>query len=400
MNIRTHELDIDEKVYKKYFRLCVFKGGTKKTTVNIPPQTQTEANLEKQLAGYGTQGINSASSIRDNAVNSISGTYNPSWSGLANNYNGQTAQLRSDYGNVMNGINNGYTSLMDGELPSTFAAARQQALQDDLTKTVGSTVNSLGSRGVLNSSVTNKALNDISQNASDTLAKQYSSDVGLYSGLLSSAANNYNTQFNNYSNLDNGTLNANTTAQNSSYTQPGTLLSYAQELYKPGSDLYNTMYNGRMRSAGQTQSTNDGGSSTWGAIGSLGSAAIIACFIAGTSISTPKGDKPIENIKIGDKVIGKNGNTETVTYTNPGTPCPIVELITDKGIVRTTHTQRFYSDIDKEPEYALDVKNIITKDGVAKVISTNILPVELVYDFATTGSNSFYANGLLAEGWD
>jgi hypothetical protein len=239
----------------RYFRHCHFKGdATNTTTRNIPSQTANEASLENGLINYDTTGLSNANSILKQAISSIGNTVNPDWSSLANAYN-----------KTMSGVTSGYSSLTNGELPTSYATARQQALNSDLSGTIGSSISSLGSRGILNSSVTNNALNNISQNASDTLAKNYSSDLSTEANLLNGQA----TQASNV-------LSNNATSQQNSYYQPTSLLSYASQMATPAQNMYNTMYNGRMNSGGTTttQSSGGKGSDLWSGVGSIGSAMI------------------------------------------------------------------------------------------------------------------------------
>jgi hypothetical protein len=226
-------------------------GGTQTTTRNIPAESAEEAQLKSGLMGYDTTGLNNAASVLQKAISSIGNAYTPNWSNLENNYN-----------NTMNNVSNGYSSLANGELPSTYAAARQQALNSDLQSTVGSSISSLANRGILNSSVTNSALNNISQNASNTLAKNYSSDLSNYANLLNSqAANAANT------------LSGNATGQSSSYVPASSLFSYASQLASPAQNMWSTMYSGRMNSGGTTTTqSDDGKGGLWSGIGSLGSA--------------------------------------------------------------------------------------------------------------------------------
>lgn len=195
-----------------------FKGGSTTTKRNIPGQTANEAALESGLMNYNTTGLSNANNVQDMASNAINGI---------------------DWSSLISGAN----SLTSGQLPSSFATARQNALNADLTGTVGSAISNLGSRGILNSSVTNSALNDISQNAADTLAKNYTNDLSTYSNLLNNAS-----------------------------SVPSQLVSLANNMYSPAANMYNTMYSGRMGTAGTTTTQNDGGSSAWNAVGSLGSA--------------------------------------------------------------------------------------------------------------------------------
>lgn len=367
----------------KKFDLQLFGGGgeqTTKQTRDIPAQSADEAALQSGLMNYSTTGLNNATGLLSSANNAVNNTYNPNWATLGSNYN-----------NTANSVASGYNYLSNGVLPSTYATNRQNALNADLNATVGNALTGLNNRGILNSSVTNQALNDISTNAANTLAKQYSSDISTQSNLLSnqqqSAAN---------------TLNANSAAQQGSYYQPSQLYQYASNNYTPASNLFDTLYSGRMGTAGTTQTTSGGGSDSGvaGAVGTLGSA-MITCFAAGTMIATPDGEKPIEKIKVGDKVIAVDGKTETVRYVNDAFMCEIVELKTANRQVKTTPTQRFYTDTFREPVYVGELEDkVLTRFGKEDIVSRNVLPAELVYDFTTTGSNSFFANGLAAEGWD
>ncbi len=234
---------------------CFGGGGGESTTQvkNIPNQSANEASLESGLMGYNKLGLNNASDILGQAVNSIGNTANVNWSDLLNKYNSSMADVGSGYNSVANGV-----------LPSTYSANRQQALNSDLSGTIGSAISALGSRGILNSSITNSALNNISQNASDTLAKQYSGDLSTQANLLNQKASNASSM-----------LSGNAAAEQSSYYRPTSFFNYAQQLATPSQNMYNTMYTGRMNSAGTTtQQSDDGKGGMWSGIGSIGSAMI------------------------------------------------------------------------------------------------------------------------------
>lgn len=448
--------------------LQLFGGGGTTTTSsrNIPGQTATEANLENGLAKYATTGLNNSTGLLNAANNSLGGTTNVNWNNLLNNYNGTMSNSLSDYANssknnlsnyansansnlanyntasnnalnsynnTMSNVSNGYSSLANGQLPSSYATARQQALNSDLTSTVGNAINSLGNRGIVNSSVTNAALNDVTNDAANTLAKNYTSDLNTQSNLLGQQANNASNQYNsNLSNAQNqftnasntasnlynnqsgaasnlynnqtnnaaSTLAGNSAAQQSSYYTPSQLLSYANSEYSPASNLYNTMYSGRMGTSGITQTSNDGGAGTWNAVGQLGSAAIL-CFVAGTKISTPDGDKNIEEIELGDKVYSLNGKIEKVIEVQEPQISPNDYMIvrTKKAEVRPTSTQPFLTTDGYFLPCKLSCKKLIGIKGNEEVISVEQVPVkELVYDFKTTGENVYFANGFAVRG--
>jgi hypothetical protein len=345
-----------------------FKGGPK-----IPKQSADEATLQTGLMGYAGNGLTNAGNLQTQGMDALNGVAGVDWGGMLNNYN-----------NTMSGVSSGYNNLSSGILPSQYADARRQALSADLDATIGSKINNLNSRGLFgDSSPTRAMLNDVSRNASDTLARNFSSDMGAYSNLLGQQANNA------------GNVLGNTAqAQQNSYFEPSQLFGYASNMAAPGQNMYNTMYSGRM---GQAQSGGDGGK---GAAAQIGSALIMACFVAGTKIATPDGDKNIEDIKVGDKVYSFD-NIETVTFVQD----PIIspdDYLTIKGErgtqVTTTSTQPFVTTEGEALAPVLIGEIVLTETGEELIISIEPAEKELVYDLSTTGENIYFANGFAVKG--
>lgn len=225
-----------------------FKGGSTQTTKrNIPKQSAQEASLQTGLFNYGTTGLNNATNYQNQANTALGNTLDLNWDNL---YGGYT--------DTMNGVNSGYNSLLSGNLPTAYSDARKATLNNDLTSTFGNAINSLGNRGVLNSSVTNSAFNNIGQNAANSLNASYASDMSNYANILNGTANNASSQLTNAAQ-----------AQQNSYYVPSQLLNYADSSLGAGQNLFNTLYNGRMNS-GSTTTTQSGGKGGLG--GALGSA--------------------------------------------------------------------------------------------------------------------------------
>lgn len=378
------------------FNLQLFGGlfggddSSKTTTTerNIPAQSANEAELENGLMGYNRSSLSGAQSALGKYMSAINGTYTPDWSTLADNYN-----------KTMAGINSGYSTLANGELPSTYAAERQKALQSDLASTVGSSISGLANRGILNSSITNRALDDISQNASDTLAKQYSSDLSTQANLLGQQSSNALS-----------TLSGNSTAQGASYVPASTLLSYANQLYSNPYSMYNTMYSGRMNSGGTTTtqtSSDNGKDGFWGGVGTLGAAAIkaSACFTKDTLVSTPYGKKRISDLEVGDKVLSLNADDKikigTVIEVREPVKNHIVDVQFGNGSVwHTTDTQTVYTSPGMEL-VGDAVHQSITEDGertpIMSVVDTG--RIDNVYDVVIDGRNIFFVEGIAAEGF-
>ena len=198
------------------------------------------------------------------------------------------------------------------------------------------------------------------------------------------------------------------TAQANMFYVPGRMLDFAQNLYLPSQNQFNTMYSGRMQSGGTTTTTSQTGdnSGVWGAVGSLGSAFVTACFTAGTKVTTPTGYKNIEDIHEGDEVISINDEgrlvTKKVTYVNPPKWQDIVNVYFENGTVwHTTESQRFFdgkhfSYIDYEGSAA-----VVFHGKPSEVVWLEVTgEKQLVFDFAVEGGlNVFFANDVAAEGY-
>ena len=328
-----------------------------------------------------------------------------------------------------------------------------------MTSTVGTSISGLANRGILNSSVTDSALNNISQNASTTLAKNYDNDLATEAGLLGNRATNisniystnqggaktiYDTETGvadkNYSSktatagtkynslidtLKNGysasqdtansilsarnTANENSIlgaaqAQAAAYTPVSNLYNYATQLYNPAQNMYNTMYGGRMGTAStnQTTTTNDGGAEMWQTMGQVGSA-IAMCFTGDTLVTTPDGYKPIKDISVGDDVLSiEDGKivTKKVKHVNEPHIMPIVDIYFENGTIwHTTESQRYYDG--KHFSFVDYMGSAIVFHGSPSkiVILQGGGRKEPVYDFSVSGLNVFFANDVAAEGY-
>ena len=183
----------------------------------------TNASLGKLMQNY-KNAANYANSINANVSNDVSRNTNTA--------NQTLGGLARQYANVANQTNGTLGSLQNGNLPTGYQNAMQNSIQSAVTNTMGKTLNSLGNRGVLNSSVTSAAMNDISKNAADSVAQQYQNNIQTVGGLANrQMANTLNANSANagiYGNLIN------------SATQPITTAASAQEAaQKPALNLWN-----------------------------------------------------------------------------------------------------------------------------------------------------------------
>ena len=74
-------------------------------------------------------------------------------------------------------------SLANGQLPQAYQANMENSIRSAIQNTMGKSLASLGNRGVLNSSVTTGAMNDIQRNAADEVARQYQANINQVAGL-------------------------------------------------------------------------------------------------------------------------------------------------------------------------------------------------------------------------
>lgn len=429
---------------------------------------QNQMNTHGQLTPDYTSLYNTAQQGNNTALNNVNALYpqasnavtdaNNANNGYINNigsamntYQEGNKYLDSDYVNAMNQNANNMASLLNGELPSTYAQNRQQALQSDLTNTVGNTLSSLADRGIINSSVTNQALNDIEKNASNALASQYTNDMNTASGLATSAYNNQlnglngragllgnlyantmngiGTQAglsgNNLNNTMNGIstqsqlanqqsalanqpINTAATAQEAATSQPLRYYTTAIGLQEPNANLYSTMSGHRYQIATPSQTYVKQGSGGWfgNLLGGAANGLVHhwTCFPEGTMVATPDGPVEITKIKAGDTVVTVGGVATVKKLHDMGTSQtysmetePDVDGISHKVI--TTPTEVFITPEGRKPLSGIKRGDtVLTTDGfrpVAHVIKGKELHV---YELELSDDDScFYADGFAAE---
>lgn len=244
---------------KKYFGHCWFKGGTTVTNTSTYTPTEYELQLQKAQADYAKAIApnslwlnNTARGILQDSLGAVQVDFNGlnkqaqnqladavgGLKGVINNSNQQTAAANralQNYSNQYSNLGGRYDSaniaanraldsesatisgLQNGVLPSAYQQNMQNAISSALQNTMGSTLNSLAGRGVLNSSVTNTAMNDISRNAANAVAQQYQSGISQLAGLANQQGNIAQQKFNN-ANATTGAL-GNLIGQQGSLTQ-------------------------------------------------------------------------------------------------------------------------------------------------------------------------------------
>ena len=153
------------------------------------------------------------SAVAGSANNALSG-YQSGNTSATNNANALLGNLIPLYSDSANSTNAQLAGLANGVLPSAYQQNMQNSIASALENTMGSALNTLGQRGVINSSVMNTSMNDISKNAADTVAQQYANNINTVANLANQQLSNTNTalgqQNNIYTQQLSNTLNANT----------------------------------------------------------------------------------------------------------------------------------------------------------------------------------------------
>lgn len=143
-------------------------GGGSSSSSSYTPSAQ-----ELQIMSY----------MKDNAANAQTGI-----TSMLNQFN---AGVKSEDFNNLLGQSSGmiqsgqdlYSDLTQGKLPTAYTENMADAIKSGVNSTVGSNITSLANRGVLNSSVTNKALNDVEGNVANAMAQSYNQNIGQLGNL-------------------------------------------------------------------------------------------------------------------------------------------------------------------------------------------------------------------------
>lgn len=167
------------------FDLQLFGGGGGTTTVNNS-STYTPSEYELQLqeaqAKYADAVAPNALWLNDTAKNILQnsiGAVQVDFNRLNNSAQGQ-----------INTANASNSNLASGVLPTAYTQNMANAIRSGVQNTYGDLLNKSAQAGILNSSVTNRALNNISQNVADTMAKSYNNNISQVANLNNNQINN------------------------------------------------------------------------------------------------------------------------------------------------------------------------------------------------------------------
>lgn len=467
------------------FNLQLFGGGGKKSKVSsidakLPEATADEKQLLQGQMGWINNTNRSANTLQGMGDRALNNVITPEYGNMYNSYlganrgnqnaigalqnmvttagaknvtdntryanqlaasvdtmNNGASQLANEYNGALLKNQSTMDSITNGQLPTGYADARRQALNNDLQATVGNVVSGLASRGIVNSSITDSTLNDISKNASNTLAAQYSNDLGQAAALNTQALNNNLSGIgakmglwgNTYNNQQNGIINqanllnqgyanqmnnAGTAAGlvgqreglaqnpiNTGATTQSAAIQPAKDYYSMSQlnnadqeDLLNRFMSLRYGLAQPAQTMVKQGSG-----GFFGGLMKGFCFVAGTEIATPEGGKVIEAFANGDTVITLGAVNDVIALHDMGEK-ETHKLHTIDCQVETTATEKVLTPHGLKLVEALEIgEPIMTVHGYQVVtVCEPTGETKHVYELQCTGDNLFYANGIMAEG--
>ena len=375
--------------FTKFTKYCRFKGNTTTQVQSYTP-TAEEIRLQKQAADYSEAVAPNALHLNNTAANLL-------WDSLGStkvNFN----DLNKNAQKQINSANSTVQGLINGQLPTAYEENMQSVINRGVQNSAGNLLNGLAQKGVINSSVMNQGMKDISDSAANAMADSYTQNIGLLSQLAGQ--------------------------QTDQATAGITAAAAAQEAAQaPALNLWNASLGlnsggtiGALNAASgkgtTTATTKDSGGGFWGGLASgVGSGLIgLFCFIGSTKVDTPHGKVKIRDIKKGDKVISYNPETGEDEITEV---LKVSEPVLEKVFAiqtldvdgNTHHVVTTKSQPLMRPDGSyVTLKNIIIGQtelkgvGIVKLIAYN--GKQPVYDLCVTGSgnyHNYYANDFIAQ---
>lgn len=361
------------------------KGGGGNTTVQSYQPTAEERKLMGLSADYAEYVMPNAQKLNDSAAN----MFFESLGDTQVDYKTLLEQAQQQTSAAQQGV----ADLTQGKLPDGYVQNMTDAISSGVENTMGNALSSLAGRGVLSSSVTTQAMNDISKNVSDTMAQQYLNNVSTLNGLYGQQAT---LAGQNIANSAAAQEAAQTPAMNAWNMSLGLGSATNSALAAVG---------GRGTTTSTVQNSGSGG--LFGGIltGLAGNAGLF-CFSEDTKVKTPDGEKYIRHIKPGDKVMayseeGEDKETEVYDALVP-VYSDVYVVVCDaakgkKNYVSTTLTQPLLTaDGDFVEVSMLRIGTELKNAGRVRGIVYS--GERKVYDLKLASGEAYYANGFVAKG--
>lgn len=413
----------DNWLRRKYFHRCRFKKGGSSTTVQSYQPTAEEKRLWQQQADYTDAVAPNALALNDQAMELLRdslGTVQVDYNTMNQNAQNQISGAMGSMAGLAGSntasaaaANNVLGALGSGNVPVGYQQNMENSIRSALDNTLGKTVNNLSGRGVLNSSVTNEALNDIERNAANSVAEQYQQNLGTAAQMAQQQfentqnANSQNSGI--YSNLINSAtapITTAATAQDAAITPAQALWNTSLGLNGAGTSALGVMGGKGTTTSTQTYNTGGGGLFS-GLLGGVASGYANAfggglfCFTGNTMISMADGtEKAIKDIETDDVVATDDGGEAVVTEVMKPHHNEVYEVTCENGSVKTTASQPLMQANGYDYIFVGDLEKGMELRRAGKVLGVKPIGVRKVYDFKTSGDNHYIANNFVAMGGD
>lgn len=345
------------------------KGGS---TYHERPLSEEEKQLLRQQQRYLESIQPSVDALVSKGTDLLSGVVNPNWQNIYS----QTV-------NDIDGLRKEQAELATGKLPDAYTNAKKDYFNRIYENTMGQQLSAMAKKGIVDSSRFNSTTNDMQKNMNAQLSKDYSEDLKTQSGLLDQK---YQFAMN--------PMELAHKANMYSFANPQQYLQLAQGQNSSNQQALQTT--GNLQN-GRGYVTQNGSGFFGGLMQGVG--AYLACFPADVTIETDYGYIPINEIQEGDIVVAKDGIEKVLKVVECGLKETMI-LSTDNHQVETTHTQTVWTRDGLKAIDELDEGvEILTDSGFEHVINFSAGRVVPVYELVCTGSNMFYANGIVVEGF-
>ena len=374
--------DKNTYVERRYARLVRYKGGSSTTVTNSYTPSEGEKQLAQASADYAKKVAPNAYYLNDlgrsllqDSLGAVQVDFNSlnqqaqqqaanatkGMSGLIGSNNAATAAANGTLGNVAGQIgqltqqNNGrlgsltglyqggttqangalgaasgvigqsaaaangtLAALANGQLPQQYQANMENSIRSAIQNTMGKSLSNLGNRGILNSSVTTGAMNDIQRNAADEVARQYQSNINQVAGLTQQQNANAGQAANAMANMAQQQLmNTNTLA--------GNLGNVYNTQYTQGMNTLGQQANLAQQQLANTQGNNSQNSGLYGNLANMAGSRIALAAAAQEAAQNPAFrawnasmglNGATTNALAG--IAGKGTNTQTTTQSGGG----------------------------------------------------------------------------------
>ncbi len=372
------------RMWKLILQLHGGKGST--TQVQSYTPTAQEIRLQKQAADYSEAVAPNALRLNNTAAGLL-------WDSLGStqvDFNSLNNQAQRQIA----GANNTVQGLVNGQLPSAYVQNMTDIVNRGVQSTAGNLINGLGQRGVINSSVMNRGLADVSNSAANAMTDAYTQNIGVLSQLAGQQTDQATAG-----------ITAGAAAQEAAQQPSLNLWNASIGLNQGGTGTALAGVSGK----GTTTSTMSHSGNGWlgGVGGLLGGFASAWCFAKDTMVKMADGSaKFIQDIVKGDKVIcphvdGTESEEEVLDVMTPHYSDVYAVTAKDQNgdyhVALTTTTQPLLCENGKFVTVG-NMKLCKILRGGLEVISVEYDEFCEVYDLKVSGENNYYADGFAAKG--